>query len=301
MNKIKLISFITTIVILLVTCHVGCGPSEKEEGNLTGLFNLGLTDAPMNGVKKVVIRFTGVEIQPSSGKRITIDFDQPKQIDLLTLTGGESELLLAEYALPAGHYQWIRLMVEAKDDTDDSYLELEDGSLRDLTIPSGSQAGLKLIRGFEVPLGGISDFTIDFDVRKSVHQPSGQGGDFMLRPTLRMVDNAEVGGLQGVIDSVLIEDPNNLDCAVYIFAGSSITPDDIDENESEPLTTALVRHNQETDTYSYRARFLPAGDYTVALTQGASNDDPALDNQLDFTNIGEVTISANTMNQHDFQ
>jgi hypothetical protein len=63
------------------------------------------------------------------------------------------------------------------------------GVCHELTIPSEVKTGLKLNRGFVVPAGGSANFTIDFDLRKSVHLPMS-GTDYLLRPTLRLADNA---------------------------------------------------------------------------------------------------------------
>jgi hypothetical protein len=74
---------------------------------------------------------------------------------------------------------------------------VQGGAGHELTIPSGMQSGLKLNRGFDVPAGGSADFTIDFDLHKSVHMTGS--GSYMLRPTLRMVDNIMVGSISGTV------------------------------------------------------------------------------------------------------
>ena len=48
----------------------------------------------------------------------------------------------------------------------DSYVRLETGGEEcEMRVPSGDQTGLKLVRGFTVGAGTITDFTIDFDLR----------------------------------------------------------------------------------------------------------------------------------------
>jgi hypothetical protein len=140
------------------------------------------SDAPIDGATHVIVQFTGVEVKLASGEKLNFNFDSPKQIDLLALKSGLIELLLGEENLPAGHYNWIRLKVEAELGVLDSYIELDDGSIHSLWIPNGSQTGLKLINGFDILAGGFADFTIDFNLRKSVHNPSRIGDDYI--PTL---------------------------------------------------------------------------------------------------------------------
>ena len=302
----KRIRFINTILFstLLAVSLIKCGGMEgglEDYDPFTGLFSLGITDAPLAEINKAIVQFNGIEIQAASGERLTFDFETPRQIDLLALSGGGSEFLLSDQTLPAGHYNWIRLKVEAESDILDSYIELKDGSTRSLKIPSANQTGLKLVRGFEVPLGGITDLTIDFDLRKSIHNPSDLTGDYILRPTLRMVDNAEVGKIKGVIDPVLIKNPDNPACTVYIFEGLEVTPDDIDGLGAEPVTTAVVELDVDTGQYIYRAAFLNAGEYTVALTYMAADDDPEIDDDIEFDKIAQLTVSAGPATNYDFQ
>lgn len=172
----------------------------------TGLFTLGVTDAPVDSASEVNVQFSGVEIKPANGNAILYTFD-PRTIDLLSLQGGASELLLENIELEAGQYNWIRLQVNAERNTEDSYLVDENGNRTSLWVPSGSSSGLKLNNSFVVTSGGTSDFTIDFDLRKSITNPVGQS-DYILKPRLRIVDNSEVGEISGTVDVDLIIDPN---------------------------------------------------------------------------------------------
>jgi hypothetical protein len=76
--------------------------------------------------------------------------------------------------VPAGRYQSIRLLIEAQQNQPSSYIDFASGARYPLYVPSGSESGLKLIRGFTVAAGSNSNFTIDFDLRKSVIAPPGQ-------------------------------------------------------------------------------------------------------------------------------
>ena len=88
----------------------------------------------------------------------------------------------------------------------DSFIELDDGSIHPLFIPSGNQTGLKLIRGFIIGAGSTHNFTIDFDLRKSVIHPPGLGEPYLLKPVLRMVNNLEVGTIEGTVAPALVVD-----------------------------------------------------------------------------------------------
>jgi len=262
----------------------------------------------------VVVEFTGVQLQSAGGDRIDQDFvdevtgdPAPRHIDLLALTGGTTELLLDGVTLNAGRYNWIRLKVNAERGVIDSYIDLLDDTRHSLYIPSGAETGLKLNRGFEVPESGMASFTIDFDLRRSVHYPSGLDGDRILRPTLRLVDDNTAGALIGTVASgVITADP---DCvgveyvgAVYVFdSGDAV--DDLD-GTGDPVTSARVPND---GTYSYTVAFLPEGEYSIAFTCDADIDDPGKDADTDPTDgpvnfIGEipVTIAAGKTTTHSF-
>ncbi|AKE51162.1 DUF4382 domain-containing protein [Kangiella geojedonensis] len=288
-HVLKVSALVTGVALGLVACK----SDDPDKGKLA----VAVTDAPVDGAEAVVVQFTGVEIQGPDGRQ-TFDFASPKTIDLLELTGDESLELLPETDLTAGEYQWMRLMVNAERGVTDSYIDI-DSARYSLFVPSGSQSGLKLNRPFVIAAGGLTDFTIDFDLRKSVHEPQNDAEDYYLRPTLRIVDNAEVGHINGMIDPNLINAEGCTDSsAVYLFAGADAEVDDVDANEPEPVTTGLVEVNNDGD-YVYEIGFVLAGDYTLGFTCEAANDDPETDDVINFT-TQNVTVTANGTVTVDF-
>lgn len=272
----------------------GCKSDDPDTGKMA----LSITDAPVDGAEAVVVEFTGIEIQ-GAGERLSFDFDTPKTIDLLQLTGDESLELLPETTVNAGQYQWIRLKVNAERGVTDSYIDI-DGARYSLFIPSGAQTGLKLVRPFNVAAGGVSNFTIDFDLRKSVHQPQDGSGDYFLRPALRIVNNLEVGHINGFVDEALVSAEGCSETSgVYLFAGYDADTDDIDANEPDPITTTIVEMNAD-GFYEYEIGFVQAGDYTLAFTCEAANDDPETDDDINFGATANVTVEANQTATVDF-
>ncbi len=252
-------------LITLTGCNSG---STSGDGTLS----LGITDAPIDGASNVYVQFSSVQIQAADGISHSFDFDVPKQIDLLSLQGSDSAPLLEGVVLPAGQYETIRLMVDT-DANQDSYIVLDDGSSHELTIPSGAETGLKLVRGFDVAVGGSADFMIDFDLRKSITS-AGISGTYFLKPALRIVDNSQIGHISGVADvAALCDGVTDPDYSVYVFEGSDVSPDDTG-SATEVLTTALL-----DDSYNYGVGFLNAGDYTLAFTCIAGDDNPETDEQ----------------------
>jgi len=303
---------LTGFSFLLAGCGSGGGSSGTSGGS--GTLSLQVTDGPVYMAHHVYIQFHGIEIQPDSGARITLYYCEdpmdatktivsdtacttpaaPKQIDLLALSGGLTDVLLDTYTLPAGHYSWIRLMVDT-DGTLDSYLVDSYDVVHELTIPSGAQTGLKLNRGFDVAAGGHADFTVDFDLSKSIHVTGT--GIYEMRPTLRLVNSIETGSIAGTVSTSLIT--TGCTPAVYVFAGENVTPDDIDGIAPDPVTTAKVEMDN-MGVYRYKAAFLEPGFYTVAFTCQAAQDDPMTDDAISFSGADNVSVSANTVTPYNF-
>ena len=277
---------------------IACGGDDAPAAPTTGALSISITDAPITGATAVVVEFSGIELQGPGG-RTNIDFDTVKSINLLDYQGSLSTPLAEKSDMPAGNYQWMRLKINAIQNTIDSYIEFENGMEQySLYVPSGAESGLKLNRPFVIAAGGRTDFTIDFDLAKSIHLPSNAGADYKLRPTLRIVDNNEVGTVTGTVSNDILtsdqctSDSESLVPAVYLFDGTATTLDDsnviddLDLNEPEPVTLALVN----PDTGDYEIGFIQATQideatqtrvslpYTVTLTCTYNRDDDEVDN-----------------------
>ena len=289
------------------TLLAACGGGESGTSSLS----LYLTDAPLDGASKVWLQFTGVEVKPAGGQAETFLFSAPKGFDMLTLQHGNAAELLGNTTVPSGNYEWVRLILDPA--ADSSYV-VDNSGTHGLRIPSGMQTGLKLIRGFTMPDGGHADFTIDFQLDKSIHAPPGQSPNYLMKPVLRMTNNVETGMLEGTFaPATLAAIPACTGKApvVYLYTGASITPDDIynpvDDNappDSAPLVDPLVTASAyltAQNTYAYRFGFVQTGSYTVAFTCG--NDDPAVDEDaalLFTTPAKNVAVTAGQLSTVNF-
>jgi hypothetical protein len=186
---------------------------------------------------------------------------------------------------------------------DNNTVVINDGGSHPLTTPSARGVQTS---GFTVPAGGEVSFTIDFDVRKSLVNPVGKDG-YRLKPVLRLVDNSEVGTIEGTVSGTLIsqkcsdattpQSPGN----VYVHEDISAEPDDIG-SENEPLVVVPVKENGD---YTYTAAFIPAGDYTVSYTCGDDlvEDDQGepSDDDINFADAQPVTVVAEETVTVDFE
>lgn len=284
-----------TALALLSALAIGCSDSNDSSisGN-TGTLSLSLTDAPVDSLLSVFITFTGVSLQADGGERTDVVFPEPKTFDMLTLQNGESATLLDDVVLPAGRYAWMRLDLSEAEGA--LYVRDNVGGQYPLSIPSGAQTGLKLVSGFIILANGQSDFTIDFDLRKSVTLTGSASspGDYILRPTLRLVDNAEAGAIGGQVSTAVTPgvcaNPQLFGGVVYIFEGANASVDDYDADSAGALVAAPVTDADGDGTFNFLAAFLPVGDYTIAYT--CEVDNLGVDESLVFTTPVNITVSA---------
>jgi hypothetical protein len=298
------------LVCLLTLALAACGGSGSEVENQsqtpsgspppppppasgdTGTFNLSVSDGPIKDATKVCVRFDGVELKHAdSDDRVTIDFDEPKVVNLLAHQGADSHPIVTGAEVPAGLYEWIRLHVKAErglgggandgdpgsescdDQTVGSYLVRDSGELFNLYVPSGSQRGLQLIKDIIIPANRSGDYTAEWDLGKSFNGPPGQLPDVMMKPVVKLVANNEVGTLDGqVADALIALESCDAEFApsVYVF-DNGVTPNPLDDPlvADDAVATGLVEQQTQEDgstPWLYSIGFLLVGEYEVAYT-----------------------------------
>jgi hypothetical protein len=292
---------------LLAACGGGGSESgsavngnDSSPGATKSSFTLRLTDAPVDNAAAVEMQFVEVRLRRSDGSWINFPFDTPKTIDLLQLQGMLTADLLAGIPLRVGHYNEIRLLVD--DAPMANHVKLKDGSFADLKIPGGRTTGLKIKGDFIIFKNRPTALVIDFDLRQSVKR-QGNSAKYMFKPKLRLADDANAGHLLGIVmPELLLSTPacsdDNVDTfnAVYVYEGHNVIPDDINQSSDtdvDPITTAVIKYDPKKLTYDYEAAYLPAGDYTTAITCNSNLDD--LDSGIDdlkFFGIRNVSVEA---------
>ena len=295
--------FIFTGIILITSFLLSSCGGGGSNSTGTGKLRLNITDAPVDDAVEVNVSFSGLSIKPANGSAFDINFEDAdgnpeiKTIDLLSLQGANSLNILNGYPLDAGRYNWIRLHVISSKTTYDSNIVIEPGDMYPLYVPSGDETGLKLNRGFTILDGKIATFTIDFDLRQSIVDPSNPSPAYKLKPTLRIVEDQNAGHIKGTVGSTTLNDANctGTDYAVYAFTGAGITPDDMDGVDPDPVSSSML-----SDTFSYGIGFLEQGDYTLAVTCQAADDKKDTSEPINFIGAKTVTVVAGTTITEDF-
>ena len=304
------IAFVTLVAMSLAACGDN-GGSSPETAPLT----LRVTDSPIDPstIDRVCIDFTRITIHYAGRDDVVLDYAPlPSQVSpathcvtgtwngaapvppvRLSALGGPLTVALAEsLQIPIGRVTWIRLHFAGG-----SYVLDNVGGQHVLRCPScdvtdnNDGRGFKLNRTLEVTSGGVA-VTVDVDLLKSLHE---NANGYVLRPTARMELDDTLGTIagtvgQGVIttqEGVLYSGANvETGCAVYIYAGHNVTPDDHYDG-SIVVSTARVRYDTVSGLYRYAAGALSGGtaatpaQYTAALT--CDSDDAELNATTEVT------------------
>ena len=252
----KLIGLVLSLTIM--TLISGCGGGGgTTTSSTTGEVVLKLTDAPTDdeNVKAVYVTFDALRYQyaDSNDSWQDVDLNESRTINLLDLQDGNTTLL-NHVELPAGEIAHVRFVI----DTDDCWIDFFEGEIQPLEVPSGDQTGFKAIGGFTIPAGGTVNVTADFDVRKSVTATGN--GRYKLRPTIKIIDNIEVGEINGTMTLDLDENVSSV--IVYAYEDGSW-----DANESN-ATNNFGNSVLSTDATagSYTLPWLTVGTYDLVVT-----------------------------------
>jgi hypothetical protein len=236
------------------------GCDRIESGN--GRASFYLTDGPLEAenVSEVVISISKVEVSGPEGWVLVKEYETPKAINLLELQGGET-FFLDETELASGQYNQVRFGLSTPEENDDPahYIKFNDESTEEITVPSGTQTGYKIVGGFSIPDGGVTSVIIDFDVRKSVVK-AGNSGKYILKPTLRLIEDSNVGSIKGTVSG-------EYDGSLVVYAYNS---GEYNENETEPNSDGVVFANAVTSSNvdadsNYNLAFLASGSYDIIV------------------------------------
>jgi hypothetical protein len=296
----------TTMAVALAGC-------SSDDQPFTGQLSLAVSDGPVHNATEVCLEFNEIEIKKAGSAAETMTDLTLQQINLLSFQGMNSAPLFIDVEVEAGEYDWIRLGVNAVkngnggqgDPLEDSvgcsyggsYVLFEDEPdvPYNAYVPSGAQTGLKINSKFVVAQGGATSMTAEFDLQKTLTEPPGLDGDIIVRPSIRLVNDLEVGAVTGMVADDLIAPAIDVsgesaacEPAAFVFADGT-GPGSMDMLES--IASAMVKNDADPTVYEYTVGYLQPGEYDLAFSCDAENFDPG---------VGDVTIVAGQTAVLDF-
>jgi hypothetical protein len=143
-------------------------------------------------------------------------------------------------------------------------------------------------------------FTLTLDLRQSLIF-NDDDDEYTLQPHLRSIEDGTSGEITGFVDITCPSGTSLADGgAVYLFTGQDVEPDDRDGVGVEPFATTDLF--QTTDARrAYGLRFLPEGDYTIAVTCEGNLESPDTDeDEMDFQMTDNVQVDEDRTVRVDF-
>ncbi len=275
------------LAVLGSAALVGC------EGTVTLDMQTTLADPALTGV---IAEIEGVEFLSASGNQ-TLLFDDPQRINLLQYVDGNLFRLFTDEQLPDGRYTGVRLLFDP-DDEDDDVVTTIGGLEFELNNTVGAFADVAFT--LDESESTSEDLVLTLDLRQSLSFDDG-ANVYTLTPVLRAVLPEETGEIFGRVTAncpgsgTLVEGG-----AAYLFAGRDRIPDDRDGLGEEPfLTTRVLIQGGVAAVPQFFFNYIPEGDYTIALTCNANEDDPLTNDELAFGSIENIEVTAEETLSHD--
>ena len=164
-----------TLVLVAALLLVTFNACQKENAGTTNL-KIRLTDNPFNAAEvNVDIREVRVNVRDDSSGWISLNTNAGIY-NLLDLQNGV-DTVLASGIIPTGALKEVRFVLG-----DDNSIKI-DSTVYPLTIPSGSESGLKIKLNKQLN-AAIDSLVIDFDAALSILQTGT--GEYKLKPVLKI-------------------------------------------------------------------------------------------------------------------
>lgn len=207
--------FVTLVAALGLVVSCGGGSSGGSSSSGSGELSLGLTDAASDLYQAVYVTIDEVQVHTGGNENVpgnwtSVDMPaSPMTVNLLELVNGVREDLgLAD--LRAGDYTQMRLIIgETPDDSINllydahpyaNYVIDNADASHELKVPSGTNTGIKVVKGFEISANRTTELILDFDANRSVVE-AGSSGQRLLKPTIAVQDASEYAIIEGFVRS----------------------------------------------------------------------------------------------------
>ena len=284
--------------ISLGGCGCGFDCNNGNSGNGPAVINLGFSADTIDDVKQVVVEVDSITLVRSAGDDVTIEtftIDElgvvgadSFQVDLLDYPGLNQLLVTRDLEASAQSYSSVRLEI-LDGDINRSYVMQSDDTLKRLNL-----AGSALTLPGVTLSSGAGTVTITFGLARALQFREGNDDYLLTEDGIRVQDNAISASLTGRVDSTLFdteapcdtkEDPESGN-RIYLYSAIDLDDDplgdvfttdssnDVPDGTVAPYAVATLLEDGLTGAWQYALGFLPAGDYTLAFSCNADDDDP---------------------------
>ena len=185
-KQLSVIAALVMLSVLAIGCTGEPSASQQESDNIdsipagSGMLQLFVADPPAPDMDAILVDIANIEAHIAEGVGWTNIAEDPGEFDLKELYINELEQFLASQIVDAGKYTQIRFDVE-------TVIIVVGEDEHEAKVPSGK---IKLVGEFDVPDGGITEVTLDFNGEKSVMVTGN--GQYMFKPVIKLIVDGEV-------------------------------------------------------------------------------------------------------------
>ncbi|MFL6575724.1 MAG: DUF4382 domain-containing protein [Povalibacter sp.] len=255
-------------------------------------------DAPADKqVTGVRVDIAGLEFKRSDETTEKLEFATTESADLMQLVELQDSLrLFTAETLPEGSYVGVRLLLA--DDQQNASVSRLDGTQFDLNLAEGDYTAIDFT--VEKDKSSSASLSLTLDLRKSLAF-SADDSNYTLTPVLRSAVTDEAAQVSGLVSATCpVGTSLAQGGAVYLFKGQDVDPNDLG-SAAEPFATSAVTTTSFNDQFSYGLRFLPPGDYTIALTCNGDTDELGSDDDIAFVATTNIQLSSAETATHNFE
>lgn len=192
MRKISIIIALAFLAVLVTGCSKSSSPTSAAG---SGTFQVNMIDSPgsFDAVNIVVDSVQAhIATSDSTSGWVTLN-STPASYNLLQLTNGVNAVI-GKATVPAGRYSQVRLFIGSGSNV------VVAGTSYPLTIPSGTQSGLKLNVDATIQSNITYLLTLDFNASQSIVVTGNPlGGNFLLKPVIHVITTASNGAISGTV------------------------------------------------------------------------------------------------------
>lgn len=250
----------------LAACGGSSGSTVPGSGASMSTFSASLMDGPFRTsggtVSAVTVTISKIELVGTGGIQTIATFTPSKTVNLLDYQ--TTALSLGSAALPAGHYQQVRFLLDTSQASNTSVTV--NGTTSPLSIPSATSigfggntstdsgdgvgtSGIKVNINLDAVGGFTYAFVIDFNAAESIVQANGQ---WLMKPVLVATAQATSGALSGTVKNA---------------AGTAVSGAQVVAQQGGTTINSGV-----TDTSgNFQINALPAGSYTIIVNNVWTN------------------------------
>lgn len=199
------------IILMSMFMLAGCGGGGSDSVGSTGTLSMALTDATTDDYKAVYVSIDRIDVHPGDEEidpevwtRVTAPGETYNLLDLVNGVFAE----LGQGILATGTYGQMRLIIGDTAEEENNVLGAPhpyanyvidmDDVAHELKVPSGPQTGIKIIHGFEIFPGQMTELMLDFDASRSVVK-AGSSGQYLLKPTIKILEVINTADIFGIV------------------------------------------------------------------------------------------------------